>query len=153
MMTQQPIGKVLSIAVRTVQGGAMKEVPHASACVDGGLEGDIAVSASRGITFISAEQWRQVTGELGADLAWHMRRANVLVETASLGQFIGKSVRVGEVELKITDETRPCALMDQLHQGLRAALVPDCRGGVHGRVLRAGRIRVGDMLTFVDAGA
>lgn len=152
-MTQQPIGKVLSIAVRTAQRGAMKEVPHASARVDGGLEGDIAVSASRGVSFISAEQWRQVTRELGANLAWHTRRANVLVETASLGHLVGKTVRVGEVELEITDETRPCALMDQLHQGLRAALVPDCRGGVHGRVLRAGRIQVGDTLTFADTGA
>jgi hypothetical protein len=39
--------------------------------------------------------------------------------------------------------------MDQLHDGLRQALEPDCRGGVHGEVLKAGAIRVGASIAIV----
>jgi len=39
---------------------------------------------------------------------------------------------------------KPCHVMEETAPGLRAALTPAWRGGVHGRVLRAGAIRVGD---------
>lgn len=144
------IGSVLAVAIRTSQRGPMKEVPAATAKVDGGLDTDIPVSRARGITFLSANQWRQVNKELAVELPWHTRRANVLIDSDSLADLIGKSVRVGPVLLKITGETRPCELMDSLHQGLRTALTPDCRGGVHGRVIEGGTIRVGDQMV-VDA--
>ena len=67
-MPETAAGKVLAIAVRTAENGPMKEVARAVAIADGGLEGDIAVSAERGVTFIAAGQWKQVVAELGADL-------------------------------------------------------------------------------------
>jgi len=57
---------------------------------------------------------------------------------------IGKGVRIGDVELKITQETSPCSLMDKLYQGLTTALTPDWRGGVCCKVISAGTIRIGD---------
>ena len=149
-MDNAPIGTILSIAVRTSQRGPMQEVSTAATAVNGGLAGDISVSKNRGITFLSASQWRQVNEELGVELPWHTRRANVLVDCGSLANLIGATVRVGQVTLKITGETKPCALMDALHQGLRKALEPDCRGGIHGRVIESGVICVGDRLVAVS---
>ncbi|MEK6643350.1 MAG: MOSC domain-containing protein [Planctomycetota bacterium] len=143
-MNTDLVGKVLSIAVRPDKRATLKEIPVANAVADGGIDGDHAVAPTRGITFISAKQWNDTLGELGADLPWHTRRANVLIDAPSLGHWIGKTIRVGEVEVEILDETRPCQLMDQLHNGLRAALKPDCRGGVLGRVSKSGSFRVGD---------
>jgi MOSC domain-containing protein YiiM len=91
-----------------------------------------------------------VTRELGAEIPWHTRRANVLVEGLDLPALKGRRVRVGGAEVMLIDETRPCGLMDRQHEGLRKALIPACRGGLHGRVVRAGTFHVGDMVVVCD---
>ena len=63
---------------------------------------------------------------------------------------IGKRLRIGEVEIDVHDETRPCDLMDYLCTGLKHALKPDTRGGVVGEVVCDGVIRVGDVVTLLD---
>lgn len=136
-------GVIISVALRDGPG-RMREVTEAHADVGGGLRGDHRTSPDRGVTLLALPQWLQVTRELGVELPWHTRRANVLVDAATLGELIGKTLRLGDVRLHITGETQPCDLMDRLHPGLRAALKPDCRGGVHGRVLAGGMIRAGD---------
>ena len=52
---------------------------------------------------------------------------------------------IGVVSMK--GETTPCNMLDNIHPGLKEALTPDCRAGVYGQVLRAGRFRIGDTLT------
>jgi MOSC domain-containing protein YiiM len=146
------MGEVVAIAVRTAVKGPMRAVRQAVATTNGGLEGDIEVSPNRGITFIDKRQWDEVTRELNADLPWHTRRANVLVEGLTLADVIGKRIRIGFVEAMIIAETKPCGLMDELYLGLRQALVPDCRGGVYGRVTHGGAFRVGDKVTVVPPG-
>ena len=146
-MAEQLIGRVLALALRCRDKAKMSEVTEAAAERDGGLVGDLAVQAYRGVTLIAAGQWAEVQKELDTELPWYTRRANVLVDAERLGHLIGQEIRIGEVPLKIEGETRPCELMDRLHNGLKAALKPECRGGVHGRVLRGGTIRVGDLVT------
>lgn len=149
-MAEEQVGTILAIAVRTVKDGPMREIQRAEAAVDGGLAGDLASSPERGITFIAAGQWREATTLLKVDLPWHTRRANVLIEAGSLAHLIGKTVVLGEVRVAIKDETRPCGLMDQLHAGLKDALKPERRGGVHGQVLAGGAFSVGDAVMLAD---
>jgi MOSC domain-containing protein YiiM len=151
-MSLHPVGRVLAIAVKSAEGGPMIEAQSASAVVDAGLAGNAKVAPHRGITFLSARQWRQIAVELKADIPWHLRRANVLLDADSLATLIGRTVALGEAQLVIKGETHPCGLMDQQHAGLRAALKPDCRGGVYGQVIRAGAFRVGDLLNVVETG-
>jgi MOSC domain-containing protein YiiM len=146
-MQGKSIGRVLSIALRQQDKRQMTEVTEADAERDGGLVGDLAARPERGVTLIAAGQWREVQKELQAELPWYTRRANVFVEADSLGELIGARIKIGDVVLQIEGETRPCDLMDRLHFGLRGVLKPDARGGVHGRVLESGRIRVGDLIT------
>jgi MOSC domain-containing protein YiiM len=146
----QIIGKVLAIAVRTAQNGPMREVAEVRAETGGGLDGDVKPAPHRGISLITAPQWRQVQQDLHADLPWHTRRANVLLDMHGLAPLIGKQIEIGELRIEVKGETRPCGLMDELHQGLRAALVPDCRGGVHGQILRGGTLRIGDPVRIAD---
>lgn len=147
-MSEQQVGKVVSIALRTAVNGPMREVTRTTAHANAGLEGDLPVEPHRGITLLAKPQWEQVTRELGADLPWHTRRANILVDCPSLADLIGKTIHVGPVEVEINGETDPCRMMDKQHQGLRDALVPDVRGGVYGRIASAGTIQVGDMVTI-----
>ena len=145
-MSERVVGAIGGIAIRTAEGGPMREIDRAVAVENGGLHGDIDMSPDRGVTFISAAQWREVTAELKAELPWHTRRANVLVECAGLGDLIGRTVQLGDVQVAVLAETKPGGIMDRLHPGLRKSLVPDCRGGVYGRVLTGGTFQTGDRL-------
>ena len=147
-MTSPKTPRVVAIAVRTVENGPMREIESVRAHQDGGIDGDLPVEPDRGITLMAREQWEEVTGELAVELPWHTRRANLLVEGLQMSDLLDQRLHVGEVELKITGETKPCGLMDQQHGGLRQALVPDLRGGVHGRVVRGGEIAVGDVISI-----
>lgn len=152
-MSDASVGKIRAIAIKTAESGPMREVEEAVAEVDGGLVGGVKPSPDRGITFLATAHWRQVMGELNANLPWHTRRANVLIEAESLAHLIGKRLRFGEVEVQVINETRPCGLMDQFLPGLKDALKPDCRAGVYGRVICGGVFRIGDTATASDAPA
>lgn len=145
------VGTVLALAVRGPNTGPMRELEWAEATADGGLGGDVRSSPERGITLLSAEQWADVMRELGVELPWHTRRANVLVSGGGLGALVGRRLRIGAAEIEVLGETRPCALMDRLQPGLRAALAPACRGGVHARIVQGGGLRVGDPVELVSA--
>ncbi|MBI5863202.1 MAG: MOSC domain-containing protein [Planctomycetes bacterium] len=149
MQSTLAVGSVKAIAIKTAVGGPMRLVSDAAAERDGGLVGGVRHRPERGITLLATRAWQRATADLGVELPWDTRRANILVETDALGHLIGKTIQCGEVVVEVLGETRPCGQMDDAHQGLCAALKPDCRAGVHGRVLAGGSIAVGDMVTIV----
>ncbi len=141
-------GTVLELALRSSKRGPMELVESVSARENAGIEPNHEVKPHRGITFISNEQWAEVQQELNQpDLPWHTRRANVLVEGLVMSDLIGKTVQIGDVVVEVKKETEPCGLMDELHNGLRKTLEPECRAGVHGQVVRGGDFKVGDTIT------
>ncbi|HPF41844.1 MAG TPA: MOSC domain-containing protein [Phycisphaerae bacterium] len=144
----QTIGQVLAIAIRPEKNAPMKTLDAVSVSVQG-LKGDQPSIPDRGVTLISKRQWDTVCDELSAELPWHTRRANLLIDADGLGDLIGKRIRIGAIEVEVRLEVKPCGLMDKLHLGLRERLVPDCRGGVGGRILNDGEIRTGDTVVLV----
>lgn len=142
------IGAVRAIAVKTARGGPMRKIAEAEAVVDGGIVGAPTPAPHRGITLIASGQWAEAMRELSASLPWHTRRANVLIDAATLAPLIGRRVTLGGIVLEIGGETRPCELMNEFLPGLLDALKPACRAGVYGRVVQAGRLRVGDELSL-----
>ncbi|MCB9850974.1 MAG: MOSC domain-containing protein [Phycisphaerales bacterium] len=149
-MGETHVGYVQGIAIRQGKNGPMRELHSVRASAGGGLDGDNDATRARAITFISSRQWAQVQRELDAEIPWHTRRANILIDAETLAPLMGKTVQVGGVRVKINAETRPCELMDQLHPGLQAALKPECRAGVYGSILHDGTIAVGDAMVEVD---
>ena len=103
----------------------------------------------RQVTVISADRWERVRRELG-DVDPSLRRANVMVSGVDLRDSRGKILRLGRARIEIRGETRPCTLMDEAHDGLRAALDADWGGGAYGVVMVGGRIRVGDEVSLAD---
>jgi MOSC domain-containing protein YiiM len=144
-------GRVRGLAIHGPRGEPMIEVEEIHVTRLAGLQGDRSGKGKRGVTLLSQEHWSQVTAALRADLPWHTRRANVLVEGLQLSASVGRRLRLGEVELYIHGETRPCEQMDRLHPGLRRLLETDCRGGVHGQVSVGGHLKVGDAVFLVQA--
>ena len=137
-----------SIAIKTTTRAPMQEQDSAEITIDKGITGDFRGSAKdRQVTILSESAWQKACNTIGSDLAWTTRRANLLVNGVEFSAGdVGKTVRIGEVSLKIMQETKPCSLMDQQHQGLTSALTPEWRGGVCCDVLTAGSIRVGDRI-------
>lgn len=97
----------------------------------------------RQVTLMSLSDWHIVCDEIGTELPWQTRRANLLVDALPLYQSTGSSILLGDALLEVTGEADPCERMEQEHPGLFQALVPDWRGGITCRVIRNGVIRLG----------
>lgn len=139
-------GKLLRIFLRPSARTPVREVSEAVAIEGQGLDGDHAHGGKRQVTLLSREGWEDALRELGAKpgLSPGGRRANLVVEGVDLSQVFGKRLRVGEVEVEVAGETRPCQLMDDVVDGLWTALKPRWRGGVFARIVTGGTVRAGD---------
>jgi MOSC domain-containing protein YiiM len=148
-MTQT--GKLERIWRKHAHGEPMDTIPEAMLDTDRGMVGDVNYRAGRPITVISADAWEDAERQLGAAVDPSARRANLMVRGVPLAESRGKVLRVGPVRIRVRGETRPCQIMDEAHEGLRNALVPDWRGGVFGDVLQGGTVRLGDPVAWEDA--
>lgn len=146
-------GNLVGIARARELGSPLEEMASASISLDIGIEGDArGRKALRQVTVLFRDGWEDACRELGVELPWIARRANLLIANIERPHAAGGRLRVGEVELEITMETQPCHLMDRAKEGLRLALKPDWRGGVCCRVIRGGDIRLGDRVDYVPGG-
>ena len=149
-------GRVAGIARHAVALGPIETVDSAELVLGHGLAGDFrgqhkpGTGGRRGVSLIEAGDWAAAIAEVGANLPWYERRANLLVEDFDLPQMEGVRLRVGETVLEVSCECEPCERMEKLAPGLRKALGPDWRGGVLAKVLQPGRINVGDAIRIED---
>ena len=150
------VGRLGGIARHARPLGPVETLGHAAVTAAEGVHGDIrgAVASTkrtrkRQVSLIEAECWAAALDDLGIAAEnrppWHARRANLLVEGLRLPREPGKVIAIGAtLRIEITVETEPCERMDALLPGLKAAMMPDWRGGVCGRVLDDGEIAIGD---------
>lgn len=149
-MTQA--GRLLGIARHARSRAPMETLARAAVTLDGGVVGDFR-GGSRGkphkrqVTLMEQADWAAALAEVGVDIPWSERRANLLVDV-DLPQVAGARIRIGaDVVLEVTTECDPCSRMDALVDGLQAALRPDWRAGACTRVVCGGEIAVGDEIT------
>jgi MOSC domain-containing protein YiiM len=136
----------MNIARRSDAGSPMQEVFSAEVSLQDGIAGDFkGKPGARQITILSKESWIKACDELGVDLPWTTRRANLLIKGFEfLPTDVGRTIHIGDVILEITGETDPCWKMDKAHEGLKDVLMPSWRGGVCCKVLQPGTIKTGD---------
>lgn len=145
-------GTVVAIARRARTRAPMESLQAAAVTVDSGVDGDIRGQLpGRQVTVLSQESWQAACADLGQELPWTTRRANILVRGLQLKETVGKTIRIGSLALEVTDETDPCSRMEEQAAGLRAALTPEWRGGVTCRVVSGGTVRVGDAVELGEA--
>ena len=125
----------------------MEELIEARIEIDTGLQGDArGTKKQRQISILFQNDWEDACNELGSDLSWLTRRANLLVKGMRSPRITGTILTIGAVELEVRVETEPCDLMDKQHFGLRAKLENDWRGGVCCSVKKPGNIKIGDII-------
>jgi MOSC domain-containing protein YiiM len=144
------MSRIKAIAIKNRPRADMQSVDSAQITMADGILGDCrGPQHGRQLTILSESAWLRACTELGAELPWTIRRANLLVDDVEFdASYVGRSLRIGEVELLVTEETNPCARMDEQHQGLTAALTADWRGGICCNVSKPGAIKIGDQVEF-----
>jgi MOSC domain-containing protein YiiM len=144
--------ELVGIAVREKTKAPMVEPAAAAITLEAGVEGDFrGQPGPRQVTVLGEEAWHAACAELGEELAWTLRRANLLVRGVDLRQTVGHRLAIGDVVLEVSEECAPCQVMDAQRDGLRAVLEPEWRAGVACRVVTPGRVAVGDAVAL-DAG-
>lgn len=145
------MGRLAGIARRDEKRAPMQTLQQADVSVQTGVAQDSrGKPGERTVTVISASAWREVCAELGQDIPWTTRRANLLVDDIDLPRSAGSVIEVGEVRLQVMVEVNPCSRMDEQVAGLTAALTPAWRGGVGCTVLQGGSIAIGDPVTVTE---
>jgi MOSC domain-containing protein YiiM len=136
---------LLGIAVRSASRAPMEALEEAEITLEKGVAEDFRGGVeNRQVTVLVKEDWEKACSDLGVELSWTTRRANLLVDELDLKESTGGLIRISDVLLEITGETLPCPRMDEQRQGLTEALEPDWRAGVTCKVVEGGAIRVGD---------
>ncbi len=144
-------GRLIGIARAPVIGEPLEELERADISYETGIAGDArGGKPGRQVTVLFREGWEAACRDAGArdPLPWLTRRANLYVEGMEPPRLIGARLTIGEVELEVADETKPCALMEQALRGLKQAMKTDWRGGVCCNVIQGGAVRVGDAVAL-----
>lgn len=146
-------GTLERIWIKRARREPMEAVPGARLVAGKGLVGNANQGGIGQVAIVDTAAWQRACADLGRDVDPVTRRANLLVRGLELADSSGRVLRVGAVRMRVTEETKPCALMDRFVPGLRAALVPEWRGGISLEVLDDGEIALGDAVRWDDAAA
>jgi len=146
------MGRLLNIATKVKVQAPMKTWVAINVTCEHGLQDDWrGQPGRRQVTVLSQEGWAAACHEIQQDLIWTTRRANLYTSNINLENATGKILRIGSVELLITQETAPCERMNVSHPKLMHALNKNWRGGVCCEVLHEGQLLVGDEIEICNA--
>lgn len=140
-------GAVAWIGLRPAPRKPMQEVEETYARMGTGLDGDRykgKPESKRQVTLIQAEHLAAVGSFLGQGIVDPLlTRRNIVVQGINLLALKDRKFRIGDAELEYTGECHPCSRMEEnLGEGGYNAMRQ--HGGITARVVREGRIRVGD---------
>lgn len=135
---------LLGIAIKRRKYAKMELLQRVQLTPEAGLAGDYrGAPGKRQVTLLSLADWQRACVELGIELPWHVRRANLLVDELPLFETKGSLITLGDAVLEVTGETDPCERMEAVRPGLFAALASQWRGGVTCRVRDGGLLTIG----------
>ena len=145
------MAQLLKIWTKPAKRKQMRSHESIECIFEKGLQGCAGgKSKHRQVTILSLAAWNEAQEEIEQRLDPSSRRANLLVDELNFEDSKGKILTIGDLEIEITGETKPCAYMDELHEGLRAAMKPHWRGGATGKVLNSCTISIGDSVILQE---
>jgi MOSC domain-containing protein YiiM len=147
-------GHVAWIGLRPERRATPVVIDEVEVTTEHGLTGDHYDSKmkTRQVTLIQGEHLDAVASMLGIDaIDPGLIRRNIVVRGINLLALKDKQFRVGDTLLEFTEECHPCSLMEaNLGPGGYNAMRG--HGGITARVVRGGRIRLGDEVAAEFAG-
>ncbi len=146
-------GTVEAIFIVPVGGEAMRPVAEVMGLARCGLEGDRYCKRTgywTGVdeceaTFIQAEHLDEIVETTGIGVKDGQHRRNIVTGGIQLESLRGRQFQVGGAVFEYDRPRPPCSYIEGLTEpGMTRALVG--RGGICARVVKSGRIRVGDTI-------
>lgn len=140
-------GKVVWISVRPERRSPVKPLTEVDAILNRGLAGDHykgTPSSTRHVTLIQAEHLAAVSSFMSiSDLDPGLVRRNIVVKGINLLALKDKQFYLGEALMEMTGLCHPCSQMEEiLGEGGYNAMRG--HGGITARIIKGGKIRVGD---------
>lgn len=144
-------GKILGIATREKTRAIMDEHTSAPITFENGVGQDSRGKKrnKRQVTILTNENWHSTCKELGSEIPWTTRRANILIEGIELKDKTGCQLKIGTAIVEITGELEPCNRMDEQFEGLTKILSSDWRGGVTCKLIQEGEIHLNDEVELI----
>ena len=143
-----PPGTLEWIGLRPARREPVQAVSETYAIADLGLEGDRRCQgepgSARQVTLINAEHIEVVEKLLKREtIAPELLRRNLVIRGVNLHALRHQQFRIGDAVFLATAQCHPCSRMDEvLGLGGQAAMLG--HGGLCAKILKSGKIRVGD---------
>jgi MOSC domain-containing protein YiiM len=148
-------GRVTGLWLADERGGDPSAREAVEAVAGRGLRGDryFRPAEAEGpgveVTLIEREALLAAERDHGVTVPGGAHRRNLVTEGVPLNHLVGRRLRVGEAVVEGTALCEPCAHMESLAtDGAREALVH--RGGLEGRIVASGTVRLGDRVVPAD---
>ena len=145
--TLPQIGQLDWIGIRPAKKAILNEVTQISVSIENGLEGDhyTGKSRKRQVTLIQAEHLAAVAAFLKTEMIHpQLIRRNLVVSGINLLALKNRQFQIGaEVILQMTGLCHPCSRMEE-NLGAGGYNAMRGHGGITAKVIRGGRIRLGD---------
>jgi MOSC domain-containing protein YiiM len=139
-------GSVKAISISEKKGMKKTNVPEAEVKTDFGIVGDAhGGNWHRQISLLAIESIDKMI-EMGADVLPGSFAENITTQGMELlGLPIGSTLRIGnEIELEVTQIGKECHTRCEIYQQVGDCIMP--REGIFTKVIKAGRIKVGDTI-------
>ena len=143
--------KVLAICISKHKGTLKNEVSEANFIEEFGIEGDAhAGKWHRQVSLLALEKIEDFRNK-GGNVDFGAFGENLVVDGIELHKLpVGQQLQVGEVLLEVTQIGKECHDKCAIYYQVGECIMP--KNGIFTRVLKGGKVKVGDQCTLIDSG-
>ena len=145
------MSKVLAICISKHKGTLKNEVSEANFIEEFGIEGDAhAGKWHRQVILLAIEKIDDFRNK-GGNVDFGAFGENLVVDGIELHKLpVGQQLQVGEVLLEVTQIGKECHDKCAIYYQVGECIMP--KNGIFTRVLKGGKVKVGDQCTLIDSG-
>ena len=145
------MSKVLAICISKHKGTLKNEVSEANFIEEFGIEGDAhAGKWHRQVSLLAFEKIDDFRNK-GGNVDFRAFGENLVVDAIELHKLpVGQQLQVGEVLLEVTQIGKECHDKCAIYYQVGECIMP--KNGIFTRVLKGGKVKVGDQCTLIDSG-
>ena len=145
------MSKVLAICISKHKGTLKNEVREANFIEEFGIEGDAhAGKWHRQVSLLALEKIDDFRNK-GGNVDFGAFGENLVVDGIELHKLpVGQQLQVGEVLLEVTQIGKECHDKCAIYYQVGECIMP--KNGIFTRVLKGGKVKVGDQCTLIDSG-
>ena len=145
------MSKVLAICISKHKGTLKNEVSEANFIEEFGIEGDAhAGKWHRQVSLLAFEKIDDFRNK-GGNVDFGAFGEDLVVDGIELHKLpVGQQLQVGEVLLEVTQIGKECHDKCAIYYQVGECIMP--KNGIFTRVLKGGKVKVGDQCTLIDSG-